>query len=106
MPTCAAVIALLTPDDEGRKRPAPDEPSDTLEPLKPRARQNVLIEAGFAIISRRNKSLIVALGGVEIPSDFDGIHRLQDGSWNRELAGQIAKRLSQMGFSVNLEAVI
>lgn len=106
MPTCAAVIALLTPDDEGRKRPALDGPSDTPEPLKPRARQNVLIEAGYAIISRRNRSLIVALGGVEIPSDFDGIHRLEDRCWSKELAGKVAKRFSQMGFTVNLGAVI
>ena len=101
-----AVVALLTPDDEGRKRPAPGEPSEAHEPWKPRARQNVLIEAGYAIISRRNRSLIVALGEVEIPSDFEGISRLQNHSWSKELAAEVAKRFSQMGFSVNLGAVI
>ncbi len=106
MPTCDAVIALLTPDDEGRKCPPPGQAPETHEPLKPRARQNVLIEAGYAIISSRRRSLIIALGGVDIPTDFEGISRIQAHSWTNDLAGNIAKRFSQMGFSVNLQSLV
>jgi predicted nucleotide-binding protein len=74
VPNANAVVTLLTPDDEGRKR------GDQL-PLEPRARQNVLVEAGYAMISRRTRSILVAIGGVTIPTDFEGIHRIQADEW-------------------------
>lgn len=106
MPQFDAVIALFTPDDEGRKRSVTSGLSETHEQLRPRARQNVLIEAGYAIISRRHRSLIVALGGVGIPSDFEGIHRLQYDMWTTDLETQIASRLAQMGFTVNFQSLM
>jgi predicted nucleotide-binding protein len=94
IPQADAVIALLTPDDEGRKHGAS-------EPLETRARQNVLIEAGYAVISKRRRSLLVALGGVSIPSDFDGIHRIQGQQWNSERELELAQRLKDMGLTVD-----
>lgn len=86
IPTCDAVIALLTPDDEGRK-------FGQIELVR-RARQNVLIEAGYSVISRRQRSIIVAIGGVEIPSDFDGINRVNGEVWNHAMELDLARRLS------------
>lgn len=88
LPDSDAVIVLLTPDDEGRK--VGDEK------LELRARQNVLIEAGYALISRRATSLIVATGGVTIPSDFDGVNRTQAATLDKSAQIQIAQELSHI----------
>jgi predicted nucleotide-binding protein len=93
IPSADAVIVLLTPDDEGRKRGT--------EPWELRARQNVLIEAGYAVIARRGRIVIVALGGVSIPSDFDGIHRVQESAWTPNVAAKVAKRLLDMNLRVD-----
>jgi predicted nucleotide-binding protein len=98
IPNFNAIIALLTPDDEGRKR------GDATWDL--RARQNVLIEAGYGIISKRDKSLLIALGGVSIPSDFDGIHRVEASSWSPEVELKAAKRLAEIGLNVDPSRVI
>lgn len=94
VPEADAVVALLTPDDEGRKR-------GTEDALAARARENVLLEAGYALISKRSRSLIVALGGVNIPSDIEGIHRIQAPTWSMEVAIRVAQRLRDMGFAVD-----
>ena len=88
-----AIIAFLTPDDEGRKR------GD--ETWELRARQNVLIEAGYGLISQREKSLIIALGNVSTPSDFDGISMIRASMWSTETGMNIAKRLKDMGLRVD-----
>jgi predicted nucleotide-binding protein len=97
IPEAEAVIVLLLPEDEGRKR-------DTDQPLKPRPRQNVLIEAGYAVISKRNRSILITLGVEEefVPSDFAGINRINAPTWSREVEIEIAKRLSHMGLTVNI----
>jgi sugar/nucleoside kinase (ribokinase family)/predicted nucleotide-binding protein len=92
-PKFSAFIALLTPDDEGRKRG-----NATLEY---RARQNVLIEAGYCMISRRVQSLLINLGDVSIPSDFEGIHTVLAAEWSSEVGLQVAKRLAEMGLDVD-----
>ena len=92
-----AVIVLLTPDDEGRKKGDPC--------LLPRARQNVLIEGGYAVIEKRNRAIIVALGEVEIPSDFDGIVRVQKLTWNEEVETQLAHKLHDMKLPINLRGL-
>lgn len=98
IPKSDSVVALLTPDDEGRKIGATE--------LLPRARQNVLVEAGYAVISRRESSIVVAIGGIEVPSDFDGINRVQGPRWNREMALDLARRLDkQLDLDVDLHAI-
>ena len=59
------VVALLTPDDVGGHNP--DE-------LKPRARQNVILELGY-FIGKFGRDRVRALrkGDVEIPSDYYGV---------------------------------
>ena len=95
MPQADVLVALFTPDDEGREKG-----SDQL--LRPRARQNVLVEAGYALIQKRRTSLIIAVGGVEIPSDFDGINRIQGDLWDATLERRLAHALHDLDLPVNL----
>ncbi|MCC8358927.1 TIR domain-containing protein [Salinimicrobium sediminilitoris] len=60
-------IILMTPDDIGNTK---DKPGD----LKPRARQNVILELGYFLgkLGRNNVCALVK-DNIEIPSDYDGI---------------------------------
>ena len=79
-------VVLLTPDDEGRIR---GEKSD----LKPRARQNVIFELGyFARSFGRNRVCALTKGGVEIPSDYDGVVYIpldDSGGWKMRLIREL-----------------
>jgi predicted nucleotide-binding protein len=85
-------VVLLTPDDEGAKKGAA---------LRPRARQNVLLELGY-FLAKLGRENVCALkrDEVEIPSDFAGViwtNYDSGGGWKRELA----KELEAAGFSVD-----
>jgi predicted nucleotide-binding protein len=60
-------IVLLTPDDEGRLKNSKEE-------LKPRARQNVILELGY-FYGRLGRNRVICLykNDIEIPSDIGGI---------------------------------
>lgn len=90
LPEADLVLALFTPDDEGRLKGGS-------EPLKPRVRQNVLIEAGFALIQRRSDSIIIALGETEIPSDLEGIRRICAPAWNFHVEQELRDVLKLAG---------
>lgn len=63
----AFAVVLLTPDDVGAAK-------DHREDLKPRARQNVIFELGFFIgLLGRERVCALSKGGIEPPSDFQGI---------------------------------
>jgi predicted nucleotide-binding protein len=93
IPLFDSIIALLTPDDEGRKRG-----TDT---WKLRAREKVLIEAGYGLISKRRRSLLIALGDVSIPSDLEGIHSIKASTWSSDVGLKVAKRLVEMKINVD-----
>lgn len=93
-----AVIVLLTPDDEGRLKGT--------RSLKPRARQNVVFEAGYSLIAVRDKSLVVELGDVEHLTDMEGIHIVKDTRWSSALEWNIAKRMRDLFPSVPLTKVL
>ena len=60
-------IVLLTPDDIGASR-------DKANDLKPRARQNVILELGYFMGQLgRNRVCVLYRGNVELPSDIHGI---------------------------------
>jgi predicted nucleotide-binding protein len=87
-------VVLLTPDDLGR--------SFKEEELKPRARQNVLLELGY-FIGRlgRNKVCALKRGDVELPSDYVGVvwEKMDDGGgWKLALA----RELKAAGHEVDL----
>lgn len=62
----ACAIILLTPDDEGRLK-------DESYPLKTRARQNVVFEAGYFMGKLGRNRTIILSGVEETMSDIDGI---------------------------------
>lgn len=91
-------IVLLTPDDEGRARGTDD--------LKPRARQNVLLELGY-FIARLGRENVCTFkrGDVEIPSDFAGVvwsSMETSGAWKHELA----KELQAAGYQIDWNVVM
>lgn len=60
-------VVLLTGDDEGRLR-------GTAADLKPRARQNVVLELGYFLGKLgRKKVCVLYQNGVEVPSDYAGV---------------------------------
>lgn len=89
-------IVLLTPDDIGGPKGA------TGGILKPRARQNVILELGYfyGALTRRNVCALIR-GDVEIPSDFVGVvcEPFDDhGAWRTK----VAKELRMAGYPVDL----
>jgi len=89
LPEADRIIALFTADDEGKLR-------DSRAPLKPRVRQNVLIEVGYAMIHRRRDSIIIALGGPEIPTNLDGIRRIQADEWGFQVQQELGRALPRL----------
>jgi predicted nucleotide-binding protein len=90
-------VVLFTPDDEGAKKG---------EPLKSRARQNVVLELGY-FIGRLGRERVCALkrGEVEIPSDFGGVVYAafdDGGGWRQTLANE----LQAAGFEINWNQVV
>lgn len=86
-------VALLTPDDVGAMKGEEEE-------FRPRARQNVIFELGFFLgkIGRRRVCVLTS-GGVEVPSDYDGVVyvSLDDKAWKLTLV----RELKASGFEVD-----
>jgi predicted nucleotide-binding protein len=77
-------VVLITPDDEGALAG---------EPLRKRARQNVVFELGF-LIGKLGPAHVAALvkGEIERPSDFDGVGYIEldpAGGWKGLLAREL-----------------
>jgi predicted nucleotide-binding protein len=70
----SAVVVLLTPDDEARLRPEFREPHDPPHEvnLTGQARPNVLFEAGMAISSHPDRTVMVQIGEVRPFTDIGG----------------------------------
>lgn len=95
----AFAVALLTPDDVGAV--ASDIPN-----LKPRARQNVILELGY-FMGRLGRLRVCALhkGGVELPSDYQGVLYIEmdsSGAWK----SKIAQEFVQAKLQINIEALL
>jgi predicted nucleotide-binding protein len=72
----AAIVVLMTPDDEARLLPAfrkPDDPAYEQE-LTAQARPNVLFEAGMAFGKASNSTVLIQLGHLRPFSDIGGRH--------------------------------
>ena len=88
---------LLTPDDEGRKKGTDDS-------LRPRARQNVILELGFVSASLgRNRVCALRKGDVEIPSDYSGVVyvSMDDQDWKL----RFVKELRNAGYKVDANKI-
>jgi hypothetical protein len=70
-----AVVVLMTGDDQGSLRPefysADEEEAEKI--LHPRARQNVIFEAGLASALFPGRTILVKSGRVVFPSDLGGV---------------------------------
>jgi predicted nucleotide-binding protein len=91
----AFAVVLLTPDDIGGLNSAQQE-------LKPRARQNVILELGY-FLGKLGRSHVAALlkGEVEKPSDYDGVLYVPmdaAGAWKL----QLARELKNAGLNIDL----
>jgi predicted nucleotide-binding protein len=92
-------VVLLTPDDVGRA-------ASTRCSLRPRARQNVVLELGYflALLGRHRVSALLR-GDVEFPSDYAGIvyTPLDDaGGWKLSLA----RNLREAGMRIDAHEVV
>ena len=93
------VVALLTPDDVGALRGSEKD-------LKPRARQNVILELGY-FIGKLGRGRVPALttGDVEIPSDYAGVLYIPmdaPGAWKMSLV----RELKTAGFDVDANRIV
>jgi predicted nucleotide-binding protein len=95
----AFAVVLLTPDDFGSSAAKPSE-------LRPRARQNVILELGY-FLGRLGRRRVCAIyrGGVELPSDYQGVLYIEfdhAGAWRTKLAQEFV----EAKMSINLQALI
>ena len=91
-------VVHLTADDVGRAKNEKD--------LKPRARQNVILELGF-LMAKLARPHVVALyqDDVELPSDYKGVEYIKaddGGAWKLKLA----KELQAAGYTVDVNKTI
>ena len=88
---------LLTPDDEGHRRGHPEE-------IKPRARQNVVLELGMVLtrLTRQRVAILVKGPELERPSDIDGLIYIHFNGSVDEAKIPLAQHLEAAGFSLNV----
>lgn len=92
-------VVLLTPDDVGGLNVQNPE-------LKPRARQNVILELGY-FLGKLGRTRIAALlkDDVEKPSDYDGVVYIsmdKAGAWKL----QLARELKTAGLNIDLNDAV
>ncbi len=89
-------IVLMTPDDMGYAQ------SEGADKVQPRARQNVVLEAGMLISALgRSNVAILKKGHLEVPSDAQGIIYIPFNAHVKEAVPKLANRLTQAGFVFN-----
>lgn len=88
-------IVLMTPDDFGYSK------KDGDKKVEPRARQNVILEAGMLLASlTRSRMAIIVKGHLEMPSDLQGIIHLAYNDHVREIIPKLCQRLKEVGFDL------
>lgn len=91
----AGAICLFTADDLGRAK------ADTEE--KPRARQNVVFEAGYFMGKLgRDHVVMICEDGVEIPGDLSGVVYTGKNHWEVEML----KALKVMGYNIDMNKLL
>jgi predicted nucleotide-binding protein len=93
-------IVLLTPDDMGYAK------KDGSAEVKPRARQNVILEMGMLLASlTRARVAILQKGHVEHPSDVAGIIYIPFNDHVKETVPKLVQRLQAVGFNIDPAAI-
>lgn len=86
----SGAICLFTADDLARAKADPDE--------QQRARQNVVFETGYFMGKLgRERVVIIAESGLELPSDMQGIVYTNKNNWEVD----VLKELKVMGYSID-----
>lgn len=89
-------LVLMTPDDFGYSKKEGDKK------VEPRARQNVVLEAGMLLASlTRSRIAIIVKGHLELPSDLQGIIHLAYNDHIREIVPKLCQRLKDAGFQID-----
>ena len=92
-------IVLLMPDDLGARKNKKNE-------LKPRARQNVILELGYFLGGLgRERVCVLYKEGVELPSDIQGIVYVPMNNPN-EWQLQLAREMGQAGVPIDLNKLV
>lgn len=94
----AFAIVIFTPDDVGKAL--------TEDNLKPRARQNVVLELGF-FIGRLNRNRVAVLydESIELPSDYRGVEYIKidiEAAWKLKLA----KEMKAAGLAIDMNKAL
>ena len=93
-------IVLMTPDDFGYSK------KDGDKKVEPRARQNVILEAGMLLASlTRLRMAIVVKGHLEMPSDLHGIIHLAYNDHIKEIVPKLCERLKEAGFDLEANQI-
>lgn len=93
-------IVLLTPDDVGYSQ------EDGSTAAQPRARQNVILETGMILSSlTRQRMALVVKGKLELPSDLQGVIRIEYKDHVSEVVARIVERLREAGFDIDADAM-
>lgn len=102
-----AGIILLTPDDISLSKKDYEEHKDSIEGyIHARARQNVILEMGMIMAKLgRENTIILSKAEVEIPSDIEGVFRLQFRESPKEILKKLVERLEYCGFMIDKENV-
>ncbi len=88
-------IVLLTPDDIGGSK------NYSKEDLKPRARQNVILELGFFMGKLgRNRVCSIYWPNVEIPSDYHGVLYIRYSDDAQKWKPQLKRELKKAGLKI------
>ena len=92
---------LLTPDDIGTAKGTPDD-------LRPRARQNVVLELGMVLsrLGRHRVAILVKGDELEKPSDIDGLIYIPYESEVGEAANPLGAALASAGFSIDIRDLL
>jgi predicted nucleotide-binding protein len=80
-------VVLMTPDDLGTSKNKPQD-------LKPRARQNVILELGYFVAKLgRDRVCCLNKGNIEIPSDYHGVVYIpmDVGDWRFQVAKEMKR---------------
>lgn len=97
-----AAVIICSPDDIGCLR---DEYQDNANNLKPRARQNAILELGYFVGKLGRKNVIpLRKGEIEMPSDIHGIVYVpydESEGWKLKLA----KELKAAGLSIDMNKI-
>ncbi|WP_441242251.1 TIR domain-containing protein [Tardiphaga sp. 768_D3_N2_1] len=89
-------IVLMTPDDFGYAKVKGETDR------QPRARQNVVLEMGMVFASLgRDRMVILKKGALEIPSDIDGVLRLEFNDHVKEVGVRLATRMKNAGIEID-----